>query len=101
MKILKPILVFICFLSLITVTAGNESDSVKNSRIINYSNLEFTFEGDLESVVFSSATCSEIRGGVKFTTTVNCFLCGEGRSQARCQRVLSRRLNSLNPVNNF
>ncbi|WP_299130902.1 hypothetical protein [uncultured Winogradskyella sp.] len=69
----------------------------ENIDIIDLSDIEFSVDGDIKAVDFATATCSEIRDGIRYTTTVGCFLCGEERAQERCQRVLSRRLDELDP----
>ncbi len=97
MKNLYPIVVLICALSLMSFTSIESNDIKEKVNIINYSTLDFNKIGGIETLDFATATCSEIRGGIKYTTTVGCFLCGEERAADRCERVLSRRLDELNP----
>lgn len=98
MKNLKLIYLLVCFFTLASFKS-KASEDLTGKNLINFTNLEFTSNGDLQTVDFVDATCYEIRDGVRFSITVGCFLCSEERAVARCERVLSRRLDRLDPWN--
>ncbi|WP_299015723.1 hypothetical protein [uncultured Polaribacter sp.] len=98
MKINKLVYVFIfLLLSSISMIANEKELKIENNNTIDFSELEFSEQGYIEDIYFAQATCKEKRDGVTYSTTVGCFLCGEERSQARCEKVLSKKIDRLNP----
>lgn len=87
-------------LSLSTITANEKGLINEKNNKINFSALEFNEQGDLEMIYYAQATCKEVRDGVTYSTTVGCFLCGEERAKDRCEKILSRKIDRLDPDRN-
>lgn len=98
MKKNKIVFLFtLLLLSSISTTANDKALIIEKNNTVDFSALEFSKQGEIEEIYYAQATCSEIRDGVTYSTTVGCFLCGEERAQARCEKVLSRRVDRLDP----
>jgi hypothetical protein len=87
-------------LSSISIIANDKELTNEKSNTIDFSELEFSEQGNLEKIYYAQGTCSEVRDGVTYSTTVGCFLCGEERAKARCEKVLARRIDRLDPDRN-
>ena len=86
------LLILFCSFSLVY---GKNNSSKMQATVIDVSSLNFDSEGQILDYEFRRTSCSETRNGVTFTASVGCFLCGEERTLARCQRVLSQRLDNI------
>ncbi|WP_299130904.1 hypothetical protein [uncultured Winogradskyella sp.] len=84
-------------LSFSYATVNNHNTSTYETNTVDVSSLDFDVDGNIVNFDFATAFCTETRNDVTYTATVGCFLCSPQRAQERCARVLSRRIDAVNP----
>ncbi|WP_417859671.1 hypothetical protein [Winogradskyella sediminis] len=77
--------------------AEKTESSNDKENVLELTNLEFNINGDIIDFDFARAFCTETRGSVTYEAEVGCFLCNPQQATDRCARVLSRRIDRVNP----
>ncbi|WP_299015721.1 hypothetical protein [uncultured Polaribacter sp.] len=97
---MKKIIFSFIFLLVASVTLGNEKEIKPTNKVkeIKVSSFDFDINGEILNFDFARAFCTETRDGVTYEANVGCFLCSPSKAKQRCARVLSRRIDDINPV---
>lgn len=97
---MKNIIFSFIFLLFASVTFGNEKEIKPSNKVkeIKVSSFDFDINGEILNFAFARAFCTETRDGVTYIADVGCFLCSPSKAKQRCARVLSSRIDDVNPV---
>lgn len=86
------------FVSLFSFGNEKEIKLIDKVKEIQVSSFIFDINGEVLDFEFAQAFCTETRDGVTYVADVGCFLCSPSKAKERCARVLTRRIDDVNPV---